>query len=1636
MGKITKIYDNVACTGEGTTISGGYLDASLCNGSPSAGGTVIPSMTLGWGDAIDAKWDRGNVSPFVEIAYYKTSDGKIGSVVFDLSNVFFSRATQTVSSTVYWRGTTFFDITASAAGATAFANGNDTGYDAVSKPRTAAGSSVLHIRMRVTVTEGLTNPVTRVSGFIDIPISLSVGAPSLESISIVGEPPVQYVGNVPSIGDASVIGHFVSKDENVSYYEDNAITSYTLLAQDAKYNTEKWKRGDNTLNVSYVYSGTNHRASKAVTVVYLHHIEAENTKRSFYVNEAFSYGEGFAVKAVYSDGTYVDVTEDCLIDNEYEGRTFVETGAHSYSISYQSTVTGELASLTIDYAVVYDDVQSISISGSHKTLFLYGESFDTEGLIVTATMKSGQTAVLDPGEYSISTEVGAVLLQTTSRTITVSYGGKSASYSIVMRYLDSISVSGYEDEFFQNDYFARGDNFRVDATYAYSDGRSPLTVEGIGGYTLSHSESVRLTETPSTVITVSFTDGGLTRSTNYSVDVIPIEVESIVVDASGLDSDTQGEKLFYEGYTEFYPNAALSVTAHYNNGTTASVSLTNCSFQPSVGSTFTGTGTKTVTVSYGGKSDTYSVTVAAHAIDHISVDATNASRDFVVGGKFDYNGLKVKAVYNSGYETLITDGIGGYTISPLKNYSFAEEDYGAQFPVTVTYSGFTDSYSVSVDYPPLSSIVIDTSQVNLTPKNGDVWDPSLVSVTAKYAVGGGAYLEKALDFASVIGAGKFAVDASPLQLGQDNTIGVTDFRDYTIGVTAKSHFDDSTQTGSFSVSVLPNKQLLEIYLDASEAKTEYKTGERFTGEGFCIMAKFLDVEGYTKIAVDPNNASLQTANPYLGAVIYKAGRYEVTFSYTYLGVTKSTTAYITVIPSYQTEVYKTETLKVVRLDSLSHEEAEIRDFNSDGKIWALFDANDTAIDDDPTSTTYGERKLKATVSSPKCYGYIRQGTESEGVTTQAATVVLFDDYLPPNDGESNVSVTFPRYAEGAADKINKCTFGALFGNRNSRNRLFVAGNPDLPNIDWHSEAVNAYQLDENQAEMANYMLTYFPDTSYQQYGLSSNAIVGYSILSTGDLFVIKGPSKQEPTFYARSAGTSQAITGAGSTQQGIDGSTLRMETYTISTGNVDEGGVSPSSVATFNNESLFLTENGIKAVSPSTSISAIKLNPRSTRVDRAIKKESLAQCFAATTGDALYLFTGSKAYAAYKGCVGNDGEYEWFVLEGVPANCAATIGSALWFGTTDGRLCAFDDSEPKGKRYQDDSRTYVGVGGVLPISADDSSDRIIVSRTYADRIREGDRIDVLFSDYGGAIYARLGEFATQSRIDNLGLDTSNLEGVIDPEAGVFRISADGDLHEIEPGTFVTHEEYVKDAFHDGRVVYIDEFVSPVMGADNATGRPYVIETMDPETGEDYGDGCFKLVRDDGTYADLGSLEACRISFRPEFGIVSDLEDDGTSLSFSVIAEHDHAIDVIRYANQPMDGFSAVITHAENVACSYATKPFDLGSVGFKKNVLSWTLVNDSDYRSEMDLGYRADNKRPVQPIKGFETGSGAFDATDFSFRKASTLADALPHVYTRWKTLPNVDFLSFVAGNSSASNCVLTNITIIYTGGNPRKGED
>ena len=141
--------------------------------------------------------------------------------------------------------------------------------------------------------------------------------------------------------------------------------------------------------------------------------------------------------------------------------------------------------------------------------------------------------------------------------------------------------------------------------------------------------------------------------------------------------------------TEYYVGdtlntTGLTLTATYSNGTTKTIS-SGFTCSPS---TLTATGNKTITVSYGGKTCTFNVTVQNNVLETIEVRTLPDKTDYFVGDTLDATGLTLTATYSNGTTKTISSG---FTCSPT-----AFSATGTQ-TVTVTYGGKTCTFEVSVE---------------------------------------------------------------------------------------------------------------------------------------------------------------------------------------------------------------------------------------------------------------------------------------------------------------------------------------------------------------------------------------------------------------------------------------------------------------------------------------------------------------------------------------------------------------------------------------------------------------------------------------------------------------------------------------------------------------------------------------------------------------------------------------------------------------------------------------------------------------------------------------------------------------------------------------------------------------------------
>lgn len=159
----------------------------------------------------------------------------------------------------------------------------------------------------------------------------------------------------------------------------------------------------------------------------------------------------------------------------------------------------------------------------------------------------------------------------------------------------------------------------------------------------------------------------------------------------------------------------MVVTACYNNDTSGVVTSYTVSGYTST------PGTKTITISYGGKTTTFTVTVKAKTLSSVKVTAKPNKLTYLEGESFNKTGMVVTAYYNNNTSAAVTDyTVGGYTSTP-----------GTK-TITVTHGGKTATFTVTVNAKTLTSIAVTKKPTKLTYLEGDSFNKTGMVVTAYY----------------------------------------------------------------------------------------------------------------------------------------------------------------------------------------------------------------------------------------------------------------------------------------------------------------------------------------------------------------------------------------------------------------------------------------------------------------------------------------------------------------------------------------------------------------------------------------------------------------------------------------------------------------------------------------------------------------------------------------------------------------------------------------------------------------------------------------------------------------------------------------------------------------------------------------
>ena len=277
---------------------------------------------------------------------------------------------------------------------------------------------------------------------------------------------------------------------------------------------------------------------------------------------------------------------------------------------------------------------------------------------------------------------------------------------------------------------------------------------------------------------------------------------------------------------------------------------------------------------------------------------------------------------------------------------------------------------------------------------------------------------------------------------------------------------------------------------------------------------------------------------------------------------------------------------------------------------------------------------------------------------------------PTAGSEDGLVVEFPHTVAGYTDRIDKCTIITTYG-IGTNDRAVLSGNEELPNVDWTSGMNDP---------------TYFPDLLYNEVGSEATAILGYCRLGRS-LGIVKEDNGQDSTIYLRTAELQDSEI-AQPQQQAVAG----------------VGSIAPGSFASLLDDPLFLSRNGVMAVTTNSYTSEKITQGRSFYVNNKLNDEPEREKAEAVIWNGMYMLAlpNGHVYAldgrqnkTYRSAALGDYVYEGYYFENIPASCwlnrRAGAEESLYFGTADGRICKLNTDIEDMSRYSDDGAAISAV---------------------------------------------------------------------------------------------------------------------------------------------------------------------------------------------------------------------------------------------------------------------------------------------------------------------------------------------------------
>ena len=599
-------------------------------------------------------------------------------------------------------------------------------------------------------------------------------------------------------------------------------------------------------------------------------ITIENTpKQSYKLNEATT-GVGGTIKVTRKAGNTESINID---DSMVSGLDTTVAGTGKTATITYTDEFGNLKTTTYTYDVI-DNVTSIDIVAPSKNVYNHGEALALDGTI-TVHYASGTTNNVTMTSSMIKEGSGAVDMSPTSydddtqkvnKKLTIEYseGGVTKSIDYPITIINDVKSIAVQDPATKTTYNI-GDTLDVtglsiSVTRATGTPKVvTVTPDMITGFD-SSKENTNLS------LTISYTENGITKTTTYEVSVVD-SVKSITINGTPQSEVKYGEELDLS-------KIKLDVT---KGSGTIQETVTDSMIS---GYDKTKLGKQTVTITYGGQTTTFDVTV----------------KDYVT--KIEVNPSSVTGTYNDELSKLITDNSIKYTVTYAKA--------GAQSPIalaesmvsgynkatttaqnlTITYtdnesSSYTngDNFTASLQVTLMNTVsgITITPPTKTTYNHGDSLDLAGGEINLTYEDGTSGTLD--INKATITES-----DGSPLNMSPASYDGTQK-----VDKTLKIEYSKDGQTGTVNYPITIINDIKSIAVHDPATKTTYNIGDTLDVTGLSILVtRAMGTTGVVTVTPDMVtgfDSSKENTN------------LSLTISYTENGITKTTTYEVSVVDS-------------------------------------------------------------------------------------------------------------------------------------------------------------------------------------------------------------------------------------------------------------------------------------------------------------------------------------------------------------------------------------------------------------------------------------------------------------------------------------------------------------------------------------------------------------------------------------------------------------------------------------------------------------------------------------------------------------------------------------------------------------------